>query len=605
MFLRIRLWKNNFSDVDAMKLSRSTRYVYLPVAVVATAIRAVLFWTYLHSSLSCYSRVVGLDMETLMRLGKAFTQGGINFNFHAALTGLLQLWGLGPSWVVAAQMAGGVVTALAVAYAALHLFGKRLPALICGLLAASYAPALMYEAVTLKESTSLMLAALALAAAIRMHRCRFSGSGMVPAGVVCMWPAWVRISGLCWPLAVTAWMILIWLRQRQKWTVIFRRLGYWCGGIILWYVIVVGINWSVECDTGVFMLERSHLEVIWAITAKKEINDLNTAPGVKITNADYLAGTMIRPKEVISWSDRMLRAGKYFLMTLKPFEICNNTNYYFMRDRFFPLGWLPGPLLLIPPALTGFLLMLLSVRWWRRREALIFWYIASYALPLAFWVPLARYRVVLLPVFCLGAVWGWRRIYGWWCSGGGKGRLSAGLAVLLFAAVLFWSLPSSYPLRDSDFVTDGKAWEYKQGRGAASALGVYRQGWLLFPASAALAVNYGDALLRRGNYPEAEQVLSMANRIHPDRFSIVLLHASSLLAGGKAAAAETLLSRQKVPEAREAKLSYYFTLGECFRLTGRTGAALAAYRQALACAAGERQRQQLSGLIRQLENAPR
>lgn len=583
-----------------MKLSRSTRYVYLPVAVVATVIRAVLFWTYTHSSLSCYSRVVGLDMETLMRLGKFFTEGGVTFNFHAGLTGLLQLCGLGPSWVVAAQMVGGVVTSLAVAYTALHLFGRRLPALICGLLAASYSPALMYEAVTLKESIGLLLATLALAVVIRIHRHHYSCSSLMVAGIVCMWPAWVRFSGLTWFGAVFLW--LIWINRRHLTSrKMIRVLACFCCGAMMWSAGLSVLNFCISRQAWPFMIQPYALELAWAIAAKRDMNSLNAGAGVRITPQDYEAGTMIRPKEVIRWSDRIVRAGNYFLMTLKPFEICNNINYYFMRDRFFPLGWLPGPLLLIPAALTGFLLMLLSVRWWRRREALIFWYIASYALPLAFWVPLSRYRLVLLPAFCMGAVWGCWRIYGWWRSGGGKGRLAAGLAVSLFVVVLFWSFPSNYPLRDSDFVTDGKAWEYKHGRGAASALDTYRQGWLLFPASAALAVNYGDALLRRGNYFEAEQVLSMANRIHPDKFSIVLLHASSLLAGGKATAAEALLTRQKVPEAREAKLSYYFTLGECFRLTGRTEAAMGAYREAFACAADERQKQQLSDLIRRLE----
>ena len=92
------------------------------------------------------------------------------------------------------------------------------------------------------------------------------------------------------------------------------------------------------------------------------------------------------------------RAAKFFLAC----EVPENLNYYFLRHRLTLLKFLPGPGLLMPVALAGFLLMLGRTG---HREGVVVFTIVLLALPLAAREPIGRYRLHLVPYFVVCAAY--------------------------------------------------------------------------------------------------------------------------------------------------------------------------------------------------------
>jgi len=582
-----------------MKISRDMFRIYLPVFLLALIIRAVMFFSYLHSALSGYSYVYGLDMETLVRLGQMFSLGKLSFNFHAALTGaMLHIWGkqVGIHWIIIGQMAGGIVMSCAVAYVVRHMMRLRWAALLAGGLAATYVPEVLYESVTLKESVSLLLAALALAAVVWIHRSRFSTFSLVLGGILIVWPGWIRFTGLLWFFAVLLWLWWCGYRQNLTWRRSLRRTCFLGVGAAAWIMIISVTNFVMGSGWWPFMFDSYNLRVGWAISAKPEMTTLNVAPGITVSGDIYIEDKEKNAAQRISMGGRILRAADYFCQTFMPFELADNVNYYYLRQRISWLSMLPGPGLIFPLAVTAFLIWMV-MGLWRRREGLIILYVIVFILPLIFWVPVGRYRIVILPALCYGAVW-----LIWWFVATGplvrwfKDWRRWGVLLLL---IVVWGIsrPLSAPLRASDFIAEGKAWEALRGKGNDAAYVAYEKAWLLDPNSIAAVVNYGEALLTSGKVSRAEQILAGGIAAYPGNFSLRIFYVGSLLAGGKAVLAEKIMKETAIPPENRERFIYYYHLGECSRLNGKASDAIAAYRQALPLAVNDVQRRQIQQFI--------
>jgi tetratricopeptide (TPR) repeat protein len=146
----------------------------LLVVAVAAGIRLLYFSQYLHSPLHdvyrvdhLYYRTWGLEIAAGDWGGgrKVFEQGPL----YAYFLGLLYtLLGTRDSAVLAVQLLLGAATPVLVFAAARRLLGPA-EALVAGLLAAVYGPALLYEALLMKSFLAPLLTAAALYAVVR-HR---------------------------------------------------------------------------------------------------------------------------------------------------------------------------------------------------------------------------------------------------------------------------------------------------------------------------------------------------------------------------------------------------------------------------------------------------
>jgi hypothetical protein len=191
------------------------------------------------------------------------------------------------------------------------------------------------------------------------------------------------------------------------------------------------------------------------------------------------------------------RTAQFFLAR----EIPENINYYFLRDRIFPLKYLPGPGLLMPLALAGIFLMLLRIK---KRESLLLLTILLLAFPLAAREPIGRYRLHLVPYFFLCAAYFFIVLQR-------NTKKSLLLCASAYALALGINFAFSSPafVRVSDHVAWGKAIEAKNnGKPSRDSLREFFRGWIKSNYSdRAAGVNLITSSLRANNMKLALQTI--------------------------------------------------------------------------------------------------
>lgn len=230
------------------------------------------------------------------------------------------------------------------------------------------------------------------------------------------------------------------------------------------------------------------------------------------------------------------------------FEMPNNINYYFIQEKLPISRLFIGPALLIPLALTGLILMI-YYGGLHKKESILFFYIAAFAIPICLFLPLGRYKLVLAPIFCIGAAY--TMIYLNQIITRKGSKLHNILTPSLLAILLFLTISTrSYPTRSSDIKAYGLA-----------------------------AVYVPDKLMKKGNFKDASLILSQYYRENQTNVTISIYYASSLLGSNRPKDAEFVLSRLGVPEDIDSRSHYYFELGECYRLLNRREDAIRCYNQ--------------------------
>ena len=114
----------------------------------------------------------------------------------------------------------------------------------------------------------------------------------------------------------------------------------------------------------------------------------------------------------------------------------NNINYYFMRNKLPVLKFFIGPALLMPIALTGFLLFIIFKSCYKK-ESILFLYILAFGIPICIFFPLGRYKLALAPVFCISASYAIVHLYQLFNKQGNK--LHKTLVASLLAGFFFFN----------------------------------------------------------------------------------------------------------------------------------------------------------------------
>ncbi len=582
-----------------MKISSRQKNFLLFAAILVTAVvvRVVLFNFWLHSPLRYYSELKGLDMQTLLDMGRLFYQGKFSFSLYNLLLATVMFCHGGaisvPAVIVIQQLLGGV-TALLVAWITLRITRRRWSAGVAGTVAALYAPALIYEAVTLRETLFVFTAVLGLGVMINLVRHHFSTVWLLIAGSVIVLPFLVRFPGVGWYLtALTTGAVMLVQDERHRacfrWQAVVKKIALLLAGGLLLLSIVAMINYHNRGAVN----SISHSYLNYLITTGRQ-----AAP----RTVNISAPSVIASEKKSASSDRdflyglsyWLNNGKKFLKLFQPYEIPNNINYYFMRSHLFPCSLLFGPGLVLPLAVAGLLLMLLRLPRLTRYEWLLLLYILSFALPPAIFLPLGRYRLVLYPVFaimtayaCLGLVNSIKELVMAikrhpavavedssdkstvlnWSDVGKPGGI---LAVIIILPIIFYLMtrPPAQSLRATDFIGYGKALKIAGG-GTAELEQCFARAWQLSPTSPAAAINYTDILLQQGKRRAALEAIAPAWRAHPHHSGIALFASSALLCNGRARQAEQVLLKAGKPKTAAGLKLYYYNLAESYRLQGK------------------------------------
>jgi hypothetical protein len=546
------------------------RAVYLPVLIAAAAVRLGVFLEILDSPLRNYSFVVGLDMQVFMTLGELFHRGGCQFSFFNALVALcyvlngLKHW---PEAVIAVQMLSGVGAALMVAWLSLHLSGRKLVGLIAGMIAALYAPKLVFESVTLRESVYLFLTLTSLVVLLKFRNWNKTWYPILTGGALIL-PAFSRFPAILWTAGGILWGVM---RLREKHASEIKSKLFRAGvGCLIPVVVILFVNIINSGSYNPFPYSMNLFRIQMSITSSENISQMNPSDEPVVSRA--------YGHEILR---RLKRSAGYFVDIFKPYEICNNINYYFMKQHLSTLKYMPGPLLVAPLALTGMILMMLSGKWWRRKELVLLVYVICFAIPVAAFVPLGRYRLIMFPFFCFFSAWVFDYVFRAFRRKGaiaGVIKLTVAAASFTLISVLVW--PGSIPLRASDYITYAKAAEIRAGGITPLAAEYYNQAARLEPDSGAALVNMGRVMLSQGRFSEAEVFTRRAYSLEPGNFGAAMFYVSSLLALGRTAEAENIIDGMSIPVDASGRLTYYYNLGECKMLSGKNSEALSAYRNA-------------------------
>lgn len=604
--------------------SNTVAAVIIPLGV-ALLVRTVMLCQWIGSPLRYYYGVKGLDMQTNLRFGEMFYNGlnGILFTPHRLIVALTMFFNSGisnPDAVVIIQVMLGIPTGAMIGWIALRLTGKRSWAMLSGVAAALYSPLLIHECFLGKDALTADFAVLSLFTLFWAHKQHFRARSVALASCCVIFPLFNHLSAL--PFAIIG---IFFLAQGLKWNI--RAIAIWVITPALGLLIIASsfhlarnerfipfdapfgyiarvslkgntknpLNFKAETEVAtateaeVKAETKAELEAQIGAEAKigteaKVSAEIKVRTEVKVDatpkDGTKATATTTKVKEKVKKERIPKIALGYFkkaFMLFKPYEIPNNINHYFIKNRLGIFNSLLGPLLLIPLAVTSILLILYNSIW-RQRFTLPLLYIAGYALPLIAFYPLARYRIILCPVFCLLAPYLFflaQRLYRQ------KKRVfwAPPLIAAVYAFVLFPGFDDEL-LRATDFVAFGKAQELKYGNKKAAEQS-YREAVAYTPSHLPGVINLADSLIINGKAPEAMPVLDTYHRLYPEHPGISYYYALSLMGCGDFSDAAAIFALSPPPDNPLMQTLHNFYHGECLRLTGNPAKAMEKYREAL------------------------
>ncbi|MDR0931496.1 MAG: hypothetical protein LBM70_00535 [Victivallales bacterium] len=532
--------------------------ILLIVGAVAAAVRILLFAAYLDSPLRYFHLVPGLDMQSLLRYGQ-WGENGVQpvFTLHRTLVAIVYYLNGGMHSVLALsviQLAGGVATAMLSAYAALHLWGNRRLALLTGLIAALYAPAAMYELTMLQESLLLLAFSASFAGLLWAHKHRFACQYGLILGVLLGLASIGRPTALLWVILAIVWSAwVIFRRQKQQ---VFR--VFWIvGGVIAVYLSVSVLNYRYNDRLSPFFSVLDYSASVNKLDENQAKNPALVSAPIQLFKIGLKA---------------VERLPKVFLAH----EIPDNLNYYFIRDNFPELKLMIGPGLLIPFALAGLALILISGRF-LRRDGVICIAIFALSLPICANYPMGRYRLILLLPFTLAAVETARIAL----QKPRKLYLPLSL-VLLLGAFLVNPFTRAKFYRSSDFVTWALALESQAGGKmtpeSISALLEAYQG----SNNEKVAMNLLIRLITLGKFSEAQGLINDALERNIGNPSLLHYYSALLhLEARDLKGTQIELSKCDPAALGEFTIKFYFLQGEVARISGRKTEAARLYQKAL------------------------
>jgi tetratricopeptide (TPR) repeat protein len=537
--------------------ANTTAAILIPLGA-AIAARLVLLVEWFGSPFRSYHGVPGLDMMTHLEFGRFLYENSIQFSLHRALVALTMIFNHGtpsPDTVIIAQMILGVPVGAMMGYVALHLTGKRNWALLTGLIAALYSPFLIHECFLTKDALVPDIAALSLFLLVWGRKHHFRGWRLPLAALGLFLPVLVHISTVFF--AAAGWLWLGWYLRGDV-----RRLAKGVALPVLAALLLLSAHtWSVAGYFLPMALDaryRSH--AVEVSLAQSDTNNMT------MNFSDGQSPSLLR---------NYLKKAQ---MLIAPYEIPNNINHYFVKNRLPIFSFLPGPLLLIPCAGVA-LLLIPGSRKWRRRFNLPLLYVCCYALPIIAFMPLARYRMILCPALAVMApyvIYLTVKLY----REKRKTCPLPALAVILYMVIGFPGWDDEL-LRASDFVAYGHAQKFRDGGSIDNAIHSYREALDYNPAHLPAAVNVAEALIRQNKARDAVSLLTGYRAEYPDAESIRYYYAIALLHAGEFQAADKAFAEMEPPAPPLPRTIYYYYWGESLRMQKQKEKATDKYHLAL------------------------
>ena len=424
--------------VEKMKTETGSgllRHPLMTAAGAALLLRGVFLLFYLASPFRYFHCVPGLDMETLLHLGEWGT-AGTPFFFTLHRLQVFLFWKLNGAshpviWHVLWQSLLGSLGAALLADIMLKLSGKRNLALLAGLIWALNPVELMYEFTTLQDSLVNFGVILSFWSFLAARKHRFAPLCAFAAGAA------AGVAGTGRPVATGMTLFLVcwcfYYLKRKKFSL--KKGAFYGAGLLSVWLIFSFVNLQGNKTFTCFFNP-----VPYAVS-------VNSAPAP----VQQSSGEKSFLSQVAKTSLKMVcRIPKL----LSPVERPENLNIYFLQSKI-PFFRIPFEFLPLCAAAAMFLFGARGL--WRKKEGIILIPIFTLAFFLCIREPIGRYRLLLLPWFCLLTVY----FFDYCCKK--KRTLFLAAALVLFFSFYRTALGAP-PLRAADFSAWGWALEKEAGK---------------------------------------------------------------------------------------------------------------------------------------------
>lgn len=554
-----------------MKKLKDTTVIFIIVALIASIVRFIYFDEISSSPLRNYHLLKGCDMRKLLHNGLVFGNSGI-FSLYSLLIYVFQK----PIVIIFVQLSLGVITSLLITYIALKSYGNKIIALIAGFIFAVYAPSLIYEGFLLKESIFLFTATLSLASLFFFDK-KHNPLFYFLEGIVLLLPFTIRFSGILWCAIAILYFFLYLYYQDFKFKLTLQNCKSFISrkttilfllGVLSTIIFVGSFNYSRGGNYNPLITNYSYVLDIGAVKNAKSVNSEPTV----LKSATYAK------------KDTFLEI--YALKLFRVYNVFhapNNINYNYIYSLAFSKIILLSPLLLAPTVLLGILLIMIN--YFRKRSKKIFFdqknsfililFLISFTIPLCVFLPLGRYKIILLPASIPIATYAILTVFQFLKK---KKYLYLILTISAYFLLFYFLKPNTTPERDMDYRLHAIAiTNIKQGDKNAIpyALKAYQ-----LKASLRNLTYLSNLLMSNGYFKEANDCLLSQYDKYSNKFDYIMMLSSSCLGCGKVENAISILNNLQIPIDKTRKFNYFYQFGECYRMIKDKKTALNYYKKA-------------------------
>ena len=414
------------------------RHPLICAAGAALLLRGLFLLFYLASPFRYFHCVPGLDMETLLHFGEWGTpDNAFFFTLHRLQVFLF--WKLNNAshpivlHVLWQSILGGLGAVL-LADIMLKISGRRNLALLAGVVWALNPVELMYEFTTLQDSLVNFGVILSFWSFLAARKHRFLPLYALAAGAA------AGAAGTGRPVATGMTLFLVFgcfYYLKRKKLPLKGGLAYMAGVLSVWLIfsfVNLQGNKTFTCFFNPIpyaVSVNASPAPVWGQTSSAETNFFSQVAKTSLKMVCRI------PK---LWS---------------PVETPENLNIYFLQSKI-PFFRIPFEFIPLCAALAIFLFLLKGL--WRKKEGLILIPVFTLAFFLCIREPIGRYRLLLLPWFCLLTVC----LFDYCCKT--KKRTLYLAAALLLGFVVYRTALWAPPLRAADFSAWGWALEKEAGK---------------------------------------------------------------------------------------------------------------------------------------------
>lgn len=434
---------------------------------------------------------------------------------------MYRMSGVAQTGILTLQAFFGSLSVVFVYLTAKIAFNER-AALVSGMIALLYGPALFYDGLILSESTQYLLYSALI---FFLVRCLLKQAwrDYITAGALAGLCALGRAS----MLAVLPFVIVLILVGSKK----KRETALRAAGMVAMTILMLLPATAHNIRNGDAVLVTSNFGLNLFIGNNPGADGrYNTPRGLSLDEdfagtrvAEILTGKKLKPSGVSGFwtgkalehiADDPLRAIRLTLLKFARFfegyEIPQAENYYYLRGRFPALKIAFLPFWIVAP--LGLTALIVTLRE-NRSSRLLLVFIFAYALSIVPFFVIARFRLLVVPAMLAGSGYACLHLYS--CVKGGHGAAAFRAGALLVLLIVLVMLPgaSENKIRDRSLTMMNEGLFYYGARNMRAAEAQFKRAIELDPGNVLALNNLSGIYYSMGRVDEAVEIIERSIRV--------------------------------------------------------------------------------------------